>query len=50
MREEARVGRHLVADGPEQLVFITAAERTLPDQHLIEKHAERPPVNRLIVL
>lgn len=37
-------------DGLEELVFVVALEWRLPDQHLVDQYAERPPVNREGVL
>lgn len=45
-----RVPWNFVTDRPEQLVFITTGERALADQHFVQQHAERPPVDRLIVV
>ena len=40
----------LIANGPKKFVFITAVERRLPDQHLIQEDSERPPINTESVL
>lgn len=45
-----RIPWYLIADGPEQLVLVAAAERRLADQHFVQQHAERPPVDGLIVV
>ena len=48
--KEARVVRLLVADGPEEVLLVQAGEGRLANQHFIQKHPERPPVNALVVL
>lgn len=37
------------SDGVEKLFFVLPVERRLTNEHLIEEHAERPPVNRMVV-
>jgi len=32
-----------VADGPEELVFVAAIERALPDEHFVKKNSKGPP-------
>jgi len=39
------VGDVVLGDGREQLVLVLAVERRLAGQHLVEQHAERPPVH-----
>ena len=48
--EEPREVGLLVADGPEELVLVAAVEGRLPDHHLVEEDAERPPVHAVRVL
>ena len=48
--EEARVIGLLVADAPEEFVFVAAVEGRLADDHFVEEDAERPPVDALVVL
>ena len=48
-QEPGEVGL-LVADGPEELVLVAAVEGRLPDHHLVEEDAERPPVHAVRVL
>lgn len=48
--DEAWVVRLSVADTPEQVIFITATEGALTDQHLVHQDAKRPPVHTLVVL
>ena len=48
--QEPRVVGLLVADGPEELVLVAAVEGRLPDHHLVEEDAERPPVDAVGVL
>ena len=40
----------LITNGPKEFVFITAVERRLPYQHLIQEDSERPPINTESVL
>ena len=48
--EEARVVGLLVADTPEELVFVAAVEWRLAHHHFVEQDAERPPVDALVIL
>lgn len=43
--DPAGVVRSVHTDGLKQLVLVVSMERRLSDQHLIEQHAERPPVH-----
>lgn len=52
-----RLGRYIdgkpwnfITNRPEEFVLIAAAEWRLTDQHLVEQHTERPPIDILIVL
>ena len=40
----------LIANAPEELVFIAAVEWRLADHHFVEQHAKRPPIDALIIL
>ena len=40
----------LIADRPEQLVFVAPVERRLANEHLVQQHAEAPPVDAVRVL
>lgn len=51
-----RLGRYIdgepwnfITNRPEELVFVATAEWRLTDQHLVEQHTERPPIDILIV-
>lgn len=48
--DEAWVVWLSVADTPEQVIFITATEGALADQHLVHQDTKRPPVHTLVVL
>ena len=48
--EEPREVGLFVADRPEQFVLVTAVEGRLADQHLVEQHAEGPPVHAVRVV
>ncbi len=48
--DPARVVRRVVQDAVEQVVLVVPVERRLADQHLVQQHAERPPVHRRVVL
>lgn len=52
-----RLGRYIdgkpwnfITNRPEEFVLIAATEWRLTDQHLVEQHTERPPIDILIVL
>lgn len=42
--------RLFVTDCQKELLFVETIERTQAHQHFVEEHAERPPVDRLVVL
>lgn len=48
--EPARVEGTVHADGVEQLLLVLPVEGRLADQHLVEEHAEGPPVHGVVVL
>lgn len=48
--EPGRVGGAVHPNGQKQLLLVTAVERRLPGQHLVEQDAEGPPVHRAVVL
>ena len=48
--DPARVVRLVVADAVEEVVLVVAVEGRLTDHHLVEQHAEAPPVHRAVVL
>lgn len=48
--EPARVEGTVHADGVEQLLLVLPVEGRLANQHLVEEHAEGPPVHGVVVL
>lgn len=48
--EPDRVEHVVVQDGLEQVVFVVGLEGGLPRQHLVQEHAQRPPVHGRTVL